>query len=133
MVPFALFPLSERGTAIVQDHPADLMAHLMSLIIAWQLWAGIAIVVLVAYLVWRGRALYAFAAGWMFLFLVPFWIIVRDWEGTWLDVRYAYVSAVGMCILASSLVLRLAGRRRPVAAALFSLLILWSTIVGGPP
>ena len=67
----------------------------------------------------------------MFLFLVPFWIIVRDWEGPWLDVRYAYVSAVGMCILASSLVLRLAGRRRPVAAALFSLLILWSTIVGG--
>lgn len=48
-----------------------------------------------------------------------------------MDVRYFYISAVGMCILASSLVLRLAGRRRPVAAALFSLLILWSATVGG--
>ena len=48
-----------------------------------------------------------------------------------MDVRYVYVSAVGMCVLASSLVLRLAGRRRAVAGALFSLLILWSVAVGG--
>lgn len=131
MASFALFPFTERGAALAGGRAGDLIADITSLIVAWRLWTGIGIVVLVACLVWRGRALYAFAAGWAFLFLFPFWIIVQHWGGTWLDVRYAYVSAVGMCILASSLGLRLAGRRRAVAGALFSLLILWSLAVGG--
>jgi hypothetical protein len=131
MISFTLFPFTDRGTAIVGDHAGDLVAQFASLVIAWRLWIGIAIVVLVAYLVWRGRALYSFAAAWVLLFFIPFWVIVRCWGGTWLDVRYVYVSAVGVCLLASSLVLRLAGRRRAVASALFSLLILWSVIVGG--
>ena len=78
---FALFPFTEHGTAIVRDHAGDLIADFTSLVITWQLWCGIAIVALVAYLVWRGRALHAFAAGWVFLFLLPFWIIVRCWGG----------------------------------------------------
>lgn len=131
MISFVFLPLTTGGAAIMPGHVGDVVAKVVPFIIARQFWIGAVILLPLSYLVWRGRALYALGAGWVMLFCLPSWAIAQHWEGPWLELRYTYIPAIGICLIVSSLAARIAERRRLVSAMLLSLLVLWSVTLSG--
>ncbi|MCK4409443.1 MAG: hypothetical protein KAW67_05130 [Candidatus Eisenbacteria sp.] len=128
---FMLFPFNHQGAAVLPGGPGGALGALATVLVQWRFWIGVAVVLALAYVVWRGRPLHAFAAGWIFLFIVPGAVLMADWQTDWLEIRYLCISSVGLCLLVSVLLLRITERRRSVGLVLLSLLILWSLAVGG--
>jgi hypothetical protein len=127
---FMLFPFNQHGVAALPGGAGGALVALAALLVQWRFWIGAAVILLLAYVVWRGRPLHAFAAGWIFLFIAPSSVLMAGWQTDWLEIRYLCVSSVGLCLLASLLLLRITEKRRFIGVALLWLLILWSLAVG---
>jgi len=115
---FALLPLNALPGA---------MARAGEIAVAIRPWAGIGICLGLAALAWRARGTWALAAAWMVVFTLPFAAAItfwpEVWPAHWLDRRYLYAPAVGVCLLAATWLttLGIAWRRWAVVA-----LIGWS-------
>jgi len=128
---FMLFPFNQHGAAVLPGGAGGALVALATLLVQWRFWIGVAVVLLLACVVWRGRPLHAFAAGWIFLFLAPGSVLMAGWQTNWLEIRYLCIPSVGLCLLASVLLLRITEKRRSIGVVLLGLLILWSLAVGG--
>jgi len=125
---FALFPLNASLGAFGML-PGSL-ARVGELAVAVRPWAGFAIALGFVALVLRGRGAYVAAVAWMvvltlaFAAAITFWPEV--WPPHWLDRRYLYGPAVGLCWLVATWLVGLgASRRRWAAAALLLWSLLW--------
>lgn len=127
---FMLFPFNQQGAAALPGGAGGALAALAALLVQWRFWIGVAVVLALAYVVWRGRPLHAFAAAWIFIFIAPCSTLMADWQNNGLEIRYLCFPSVGLCLLTSVLLLRITEKRRSVGVALLWLLILWSLAVG---
>jgi len=125
---FMLVPVNRGSAAAAGAGPAWM--DLVDALARSRFWIGAAVALFIMSSLRRRCPLRALSAAWIYLFLVPSVVLMLLWGGDWWERRYLYVPAVGACLLASSLILRVHQRSRARAFALLTLLVIWSLSLG---
>ncbi len=125
---FMLVPVN-RGSAAAAGAGSALV-DLVDALASNHFWIGAVVTLCVAFVLRRRHPLRALSAAWIYLYLLPPAVLMFVWDRGWWQRRYLYVAAVGVCLLASHLILRLHRRSRALAFVVLTVLVVWSLSLG---
>jgi hypothetical protein len=131
-VAFGFIPLNVDTGLLGKSGIQSVLGTAIRAVVESRPWLGFAALVLCFLGALRLRGIGTFALGWTLLFLLPFSALAAARPElrpeNWLDRRYLYFPAVGLCALVAAL---LNGTRIPLRRALTSLVVVWCLLWSG--